>query len=177
VDYAAHGKPLSLCQVNQLRCLFETVLGSNSVRLVTPLTPLPEVGRRGIRMAREAGLVDSMPTVVVLTARVQDRDGAEPVPLGTRVRAPGCGSCSPMTCGPALTRRDFRAVGPRVHLRLADRAPSPTRDYERHPGRVRGHDPLAGISTVTHGIAHGHPPTRQERRTFSTGRSSFLNTF
>jgi hypothetical protein len=39
-------------------------------------------------------------TVVVLTAGVQDREGAKPVLLDTRC-APGCGSCSPTAASPA----------------------------------------------------------------------------
>ncbi len=42
-----------------------------------------------------------LPTVVVLTAGVQDRGGAEPVLLDTRLPPPGCGSCSPTVASPA----------------------------------------------------------------------------
>jgi transposase len=139
-------------------------------------------------------------TVVVLTAGVQDRDGAKPVLLETYLRtrvrfvfADGgfAGPAAAVGTDPAARHPAHRAqasratgfrgdpapVGGRADLRLADRAPPPGRDYERDPAVSEVMIRWAAINTITRRIARGHPAARQRRRTFPSRRSIFSNTF
>jgi transposase len=130
-------------------------------------------------------------TVVVLTAGVQDRDGAKPVLLDTRLRtrvrfifADGAFAGRLLDWAQTLLATTLHivrkpagqqgfAVIPRrwavertfawltAHRRLA-------RDYERHPATSEAMIRWAAINTITRRIARGHPATRQQRRTFPT---------
>jgi transposase len=129
--------------------------------------------------------------VVVLTASVQDRDGAKPVLLvtylRTRVRfvfADGgfagrlldwaqhvLATTLHIVRKPA-DQRGFAVIPRRwaversfawltAHRRLA-------RDYERHPTVSEAMIRWAAINTITRRIARGGPAVRQQRRTFTT---------
>ena len=130
-------------------------------------------------------------TVVVLTAGVQDRDGAKPVLLSTYLRtrvryvfADGGFAGRLLDWAHTLLRTTLHivrkpagqrgfAVIPRrwavertlawltAHRRLA-------RDYERHPAMSEAMIRWAAINTITRRIARGCPATRQQRRTFPT---------
>ena len=128
-------------------------------------------------------------TVVVLTAGVQDRDGAKSVLLDTRLRtrvrfifADGSfagrlldwahtilGTTLHIVRKPA-GQRGFAVIPRRwavertfawltAHRRLA-------RDYERDPAVSEAMIRWAAINTITRRIARGRPATRQQRRTF-----------
>jgi transposase len=129
--------------------------------------------------------------VVVLTAGVQDRDGAKPVLLDTRLRtrvrfifADGAYAGRLLEWAQTLlattlhivrkpTGQQGFAVIPRrwavertfawltAHRRLA-------RDYERHPATSEAMIRWAAINTITRRIARGYPATRQQQRTFPT---------
>jgi transposase len=129
--------------------------------------------------------------VVVLTAGVQDRDGAKPVLLDTRLRtrvrfifADGAFAGRLLEWAQTLLATTLHivrkpagqqgfAVIPRrwavertfawltAHRRLA-------RDYERHPATSEAMIRWAAINTITRRIARGYPATRQQRRTFPT---------
>ena len=127
--------------------------------------------------------------VVVLTASVQDRDGAKPVLLDTYLRtrvrfvfADGgfagrllewaqhvLATTLHIVRKPA-DPRGFAVIPRRwaversfawltAHRRLA-------RDYERHPAVSEAMIRWAAINTITRRIARGGPATRQQRRTF-----------
>jgi transposase len=126
---------------------------------------------------------------VVLTAGVQDRDGATPVLLQTYLRtrvrfifADGAFGARLLNWAQTLLRTTLHIVGkpagqrgfaviPRrwavertfawltAHRRLA-------RDYERDPTVSEAMIRWAAINTITRRIARGHPATRQQRRTF-----------
>jgi transposase len=128
-------------------------------------------------------------TVVVLTAGVQDRDGAKPVLLDTRLRtrvrfifADGAFAGRLLDWAHTLLattlhivrkpagQRGFAVIPRRwavertfawltAHRRLA-------RDYERHPATSEAMIRWAAINTITRRIARGGPATRQQRRTF-----------
>ena len=130
-------------------------------------------------------------TVVVLTAGVQDRDGAKPVLLDTRLRtrvryvsADGGFAGRLLDWAHTLLattlhivrkpagQRGFAVIPRRwavertfawltAHRRLA-------RDYERHPAVSEAMIRWAAINTITRRIARGGPAIRQQRRTFST---------
>jgi transposase len=130
-------------------------------------------------------------TVVVLTAGVQDRDGAKPVLLDTRLRtgvrfifADGGFAGRLLDWAQTLLattlhivrkpagQRGFAVIPRRwavertfawltAHRRLA-------RDYERHPAVSEAMIRWAAINTITRRIARGGPATRQQRRTFPT---------
>ena len=135
-------------------------------------------------------------TVVVLTAGVQDRDGAKPVLLETRLRtrvrfifADGGFAGRLLDWAATILATTLHIVGkpagqqgfaviPRrwavertfawltAHRRLA-------RDYERHPATSEAMIRWAAINTITRRIARGGPAIRQQRRTFpATCRSS-----
>lgn len=127
--------------------------------------------------------------VVVLTAGTQDRDGAKPVLLDTRLRtrvrfvfADGAFAGRLLDWAQTLLRTTLRivrkstgqrgfAVIPRrwavertfawltAHRRLA-------RDYERDPVVSEAMVRWAAINTITRRIARGGPATRRQRRTF-----------
>jgi transposase len=129
-------------------------------------------------------------TVVVLTAGVQDRDGAKPVLLDTRLRtrvrfifADGAFAGRLLDWAQTILattlhivrkpagQRGFAIIPRRwaversfawltAHRRLA-------RDYERHPATSEAMIRWAAINTITRRIARGGPATRQQRRTFS----------
>jgi hypothetical protein len=124
--------------------------------------------------------------VVVLTAGIQNRDGAEPALLDTYLRtrvrfvfADGAFAARLLDWAQTLLAttlhivrkpvdpRGFAVipapVGPRAHLRLAHRAPSVGPRLPTPAGRVRGHDPLGRDHTITRRIARGGPTTRQQR--------------
>jgi transposase len=129
--------------------------------------------------------------VVVLTASVQDRDGAKPVLLDTYLRtgvrfvfADGgfagrlldwaqhvLATTLHIVRKPAH-QRGFAVIPRRwavertfawltAHRRLA-------RDYERHPAVSEAMIRWAAINTITRRIARGGPAVRQQRRTFTT---------
>jgi transposase len=128
-------------------------------------------------------------TVVVLTAGVQDRDGAKPVLLDTRLRtrvrfifADGGFAGRLLEWAQTLLattlhivrkpagQRGFAVIPRRwavertfawltAHRRLA-------RDYERDPAVSEAMIRWAAINTITRRIARGGPATRQQRRTF-----------
>ncbi len=128
-------------------------------------------------------------TVVVLTAGVQDRDGAKPVLLDTRLRtrvrfifADGGFAGRLVEWAQTLLattlhivrkpagQRGFAVIPRRwavertfawltAHRRLA-------RDYERNPAVSEAMIRWAAINTITRRIARGGPATRQQRRTF-----------
>jgi transposase len=130
-------------------------------------------------------------TVVVLTAGVQDRDGAKPVLLDTRLRtrvrfvfADGGFAGRLLDWAQTLLattlhivrkpagQRGFAVIPRRwavertfawltAHRRLA-------RDYERDPAVSEAMIRWAAINTITRRIARGGPATRQQRRTFPT---------
>jgi transposase len=129
-------------------------------------------------------------TVVVVTAAVQDRDGAKPALLQaylcTRVRfvfADGAFAGRLLDWAHTILRTTLHvvrkpagqrgfAVIPRrwavertfawltAHRRLA-------RDYERDPATSEAMIRWAAINTITRRIARGGPATRQRRRTFT----------
>jgi transposase len=129
--------------------------------------------------------------VTVLSAGVQDRDGAKSVLLDTYLRtrvrfvfADGGFAGRLVDWAAQLLRTTLPivrkpvgqqgfAVIPRrwavertlgwmtAHRRLA-------RDYERHPATSEAMIRWAAINTITRRIARGGPATRQKRRTFST---------
>jgi transposase len=129
-------------------------------------------------------------TVVVLTASMQDRDGAKPVLLDTYLRTPvrfvfADGAFAGRLLDWATTilattldivrkppeQRGFAVIPRRwavertlawitAHRRLA-------RDYERHPAVSEAMIRWAAINTITRRIARGGPATRQPRRTFT----------
>jgi transposase len=129
-------------------------------------------------------------TVVVVTASVQDRDGAKPVLLstylGTGVRfvfADGAFAGRLLDWAQTLLRTTLHivrkpadqrgfAVIPRrwavertfawltAHRRLA-------RDYERDPAVSEAMIRWAAINTITRRLARGGPATRQQPRTFT----------
>jgi transposase len=129
-------------------------------------------------------------TVVVLSASVQDRDGAKPALLatylGTSVRFVFAdGAFAGRLLGWANTilattlhivrkpadQRGFAVIPRRwavertfawltAHRRLA-------RDYERDPAISEAMIRWAAINTITRRIARGAPATRQQRRTFA----------
>ena len=130
-------------------------------------------------------------TVVVCTAGVQDRDGAKPVLLDTRLRtrvrfvfADGGFAGRLLDWAQTILATTLHivrkpagqqgfAVIPRrwavertfawltAHRRLA-------RDYERDPAVSEAMIRWAAINTITRRIARGGPATRQQRRTFPT---------
>jgi transposase len=130
-------------------------------------------------------------TVVVLSASMQDRDGAKPALLQaylcTEVRfvfADGAFAGRLLDWAQTLLRTTLHivrkpadqrgfAVIPRrwavertfawltAHRRLA-------RDYERHPAMSEAMIRWAAINTITRRIARRGPATRQQRRTFTT---------
>jgi len=138
-------------------------------------------------------------TVVVCAASRQDRDGAKPVLLDTRLRTrvrfvfaddalagrllEWAQTVLRTTLHIARKPADQRgfAVIPRrwaaertfawltAHRRLA-------RDYERHPATSDAMIRWAAINTITRRIARGCPATRQQRRTFPTNQLIFSNT-
>ncbi len=127
--------------------------------------------------------------VVVLSASVQDRDGAKPALLETYLRtsvrfvfADGGFAGRLLEWAQTILRTTLHivrkpadqrgfAVIPRrwaversfawltAHRRLA-------RDYERDPALSEGMIRWAAINTITRRIARGRPATRQQRRTF-----------
>jgi transposase len=129
-------------------------------------------------------------TVVVVTAAVQDRDGAKPVLLetylGTSVRfvfADGAFAGRLLDWAYTVLRTTLHimrkptgqrgfAVIPRrwavertfawltAHRRLA-------RDYERDPAVSEAMIRWAAINTITRRLARGAPATRQQQRTFT----------
>ena len=129
--------------------------------------------------------------VVVLTAGVQDRDGAKPVLLDTRLRtrvrfvfADGAFAGRLLDWAQTILattlhvvrkpagQRGFAVIPRRwavertfawltAHRRLA-------RDYERDPAVSEAMIRWAAINTITRRIARGGPATRQQRRTFPT---------
>jgi transposase len=129
-------------------------------------------------------------TVVVLSAGMQDRDGAKPVLLETYLRTPvrfvfadGAFAGRLLDWAQTLLRTTLHivrkpadqrgfAVIPRrwavertlawitAHRRLA-------RDYERDPAVSEAMIRWAAINTITRRIARGGPATRQQRRTFT----------
>ena len=129
-------------------------------------------------------------TVVVLSASMQDRDGAKPVLLETYLRTPvrfvfadGAFAGRLLDWAQAILRTTLHivrkpadqrgfAVIPRrwavertfawitAHRRLA-------RDYERDPAVSEAMIRWAAINTITRRIARGGPATRQQRRTFT----------
>jgi transposase len=129
-------------------------------------------------------------TVVVLSASMQDRDGAKPVLLETYLRTPvrfvfADGAFAGRLLDWADTilaatlhivrkpanQRGFAIIPRRwavertfawitAHRRLA-------RDYERHPAVSEAMIRWAAINTITRRIARGGPATRQQRRTFT----------
>jgi transposase len=129
--------------------------------------------------------------VVVLSAGVQDRDGAKPVLLDTYLRTPvrfvfADGGFAGRLLDWATTtvrttlqivrkppeQRGFAVIPRRwavertfawitAHRRLA-------RDYERHPAHSEAMIRWAAINTITRRIARGGPATRQQKRTFTT---------
>jgi transposase len=131
-------------------------------------------------------------TVVVLSASVQDRDGAKPALLhaylctGVRfVFADGAFAGRLLDWAHTFLRttlhivrkptgqRGFVVIPRRwavertfawltAHRRLA-------RDYERHPAMSEAMIRWAAINTITRRIARGGSATRQQRRTFTTG--------
>jgi transposase len=138
--------------------------------------------------------------VVVLTAGVQDRDGAKPVLLDTRLRtrvrfvfADGAFAGRLLDWAHTILattlhivrkpagQRGFAVIPRRwavertfawlpAHRRLA-------RDSERHPATSEAMIRWAAINTITRRIARGGPATRQHRRTFPAARLIFSNTF
>ena len=130
-------------------------------------------------------------TVVVLHAGVQDRDGAKPVLLDTRLRtrvrfvfADGAFAGRLLDWAQTILattlhivrkpagQRGFAVIPRRwaversfawltAHRRLA-------RDYERHPATSEAMIRWAAINTITRRIARGGPAIRQQRRTFPT---------
>src|SRR5215213_8608014 len=138
-------------------------------------------------------------TVVVLTAGVQDRDGAKPVLLDTRLRtrvrfvfADGGFAGRLLDWAQTILATTLHivrkpagqqgfAVIPRrwavertfawltAHRRLA-------RDYERDPAVSEAMIRWAAINTITRRIARGGPATRQQRRTFPANQLIFSNT-
>ena len=130
-------------------------------------------------------------TVVVLTAGVQDRDGAKSVLLDTRLRtrvrfifADGAFAGRLLDWAQTLLattlhivhkpagQRGFAVIPRRwavertfawltAHRRLA-------RDYERDPAVSEAMIRWAAINTITRRIARGRPATRQRRRAFPT---------
>jgi transposase len=131
-------------------------------------------------------------TVVVLSAGMQDRDGAKPALLETYLRTPvrfvfadGAFAGRLLDWAQTLLRTTLHivrkpadqrgfAVIPRrwavertlawitAHRRLA-------RDYERDPAMSEAMIRWAAINTITRRIARGGPATRQQRRTFPPG--------
>jgi transposase len=129
-------------------------------------------------------------TVVVVTASMQDRDGAKPALLQTYLRTPvrfvfaDAGFAGRLldwahnilatTLHVVRKPADQRGfvVNPRrwavertlawltAHRRLA-------RDYERHPAVSEAMIRWAAINTMTRRLARGGPATRQQRRTFT----------
>jgi transposase len=130
-------------------------------------------------------------TASVLTASVQDRDGAKPVLLDTYLRtrvrfvfADGgfagrlldwaqhvLATTLHIVRKPA-DQRGFAVIPRRwaversfawltAHRRLA-------RDYERHPAVSEAMIRWAAINTITRRVARGGPAVRQQRRTFTT---------
>jgi transposase len=127
---------------------------------------------------------------VVLSASMQDRDGAKPVLLETYLRTPvrfvfADGAFAGRLLDWADTilaatlhivrkpanQRGFAIIPRRwavertfawitAHRRLA-------RDYERHPAVSEAMIRWAAINTITRRIARGGPATRQQRRTFT----------
>jgi transposase len=127
-------------------------------------------------------------TVVVVTAGVQDRDGAKPVLLDTYLRTPVrfvfadgafAGRLLDWTQNILATtlhivrkpadQRGFAVIPRRwavertfawltAHRRLA-------RDYERDPAVSEAMIRWAAINTMTRRLARGRPATRQQRRT------------
>jgi transposase len=130
-------------------------------------------------------------TVVVLSAGMQDRDGAKPVLLDTYLRTPvrfvfADGGFAGRLLDWARTilattlhivrkpagQRGFAVIPRRwavertfawltAHRRLA-------RDYERDPAISEAMIRWAAINTITRRIARGGPATRQQRRAFTT---------
>jgi transposase len=145
-------------------------------------------GRKRVIVTDTLGL---LLTVVVLTAGVQDRDGAKPALLETYLRtrvrfifADGGFAGRLLDWAQTLVRTTLHivrkpagqrgfAVIPRrwavertfawltAHRRLV-------RDYERHPAMSEAMIRWAAINTITRRIARGHPATRRRRRTFPT---------
>ena len=121
-------------------------------------------------------------TIVVLTASMQDRDGAKPVLLDTYLRTPvrfvfADGAFAGRLLDWATTvrkppeQRGFAVIPRRwavertlawitAHRRLA-------RDYERDPAVSEAMIRWAAINTITRRIARGSPATRPQRRTFT----------
>jgi transposase len=129
-------------------------------------------------------------TVVVLSASMQDRDGAKPVLLETYLRTPvrfvfadgafagrlldwadTILAATLHIVGKPANQRGFAIIPRRwavertfawitAHRRLA-------RDYERHPAVSEAMIRWAAINTITRRIARGGPATRQQRRTFT----------
>ncbi|WP_346280390.1 IS5 family transposase, partial [Pseudonocardia sp.] len=129
-------------------------------------------------------------TVVVVTAGVQDRDGAKPVLLDTYLRTPVrfvfadgafAGRLLDWTQNILATtlhivrkpadQRGFAVIPRRwavertfawltAHRRLA-------RDYERDPAVSEAMIRWAAINTMTRRLARGRPATRQQRRTLT----------
>jgi transposase len=129
--------------------------------------------------------------VVVLSAGVQDRDGAKPVLLDTYLRTPvrfvfADGAFAGRLLDWAHTilastlhivrkpadQRGFAVIPRRwaiertfgwltAHRRLA-------RDYERNPAVSEAMIRWAAINTITRRISRGRPATRQQRRPFTT---------
>ena len=118
-------------------------------------------------------------TVVVLSAGMQDRDGAKPVLLETYLRTPvrfvfadgafagrllDWAAVDPahhaahraQARRPARVRGHPAPLGGRAHLRLDHRAPPPGPGLRTRPRRVRGHDPLGRDQ-------HHDPPDRPRR--------------
>jgi transposase len=130
-------------------------------------------------------------TVVVLSAGIQDRDGAKPVLLQTYLCTPvrfvfADGAFAGRLLDWARTilattlhivrkpaeQRGFAVIPRRwavertfawltTHRRLA-------RDYERDPAISEAMIRWAAINTITRRIARGGPATRRQRRTFTT---------
>jgi transposase len=130
-------------------------------------------------------------TVVVVTASVQDRDGAKPALLETYLRtgvrfvfADGAFAGRLLDWAHTVLRtalhivrkpagqRGFAVIPRRwavertfawltAHRRLA-------RDYERDPAVSEAMIRWAAINTITRRIARGTPAARQQRRTFTT---------
>jgi transposase len=128
--------------------------------------------------------------VVVCAASRQDRDGAKPVLLDTRLRtrvrfifADGAFAGRLLDWAQTLLattlhivrkpagQRGFAVIPRRwavertfawltAHRRLA-------RDYERHPATSEAMIRWAAINTITRRIARGRPATRRQRRTFA----------
>ncbi|HKS52627.1 MAG TPA: transposase [Pseudonocardiaceae bacterium] len=121
-------------------------------------------GRKRFIVTDTLGL---LPTVVVLSAGMQDRDGAKPVLLDTYLRPPvrfvfadGGFTGRLLDWARTILATTLHAWLT-AHRRLA-------RGYERDPAISEAMIRWAAINTINRRFARGGPATRQQRRTFTT---------